>query len=203
MRLSLRLLRRWRYIRLVLSIPFLFASFLLGWMFTIQLVSTVDQTQPADVILLLGAGVNYDGSPSPVLEARIEQAAALYHAGYAPLIAVTGGSIRGLPTEAGSAQRELIQRGVPAEAILIEETSQNTVQNIANISPLLRTNNVESVLLVSSSFHMWRGSLIAQRAGFTVYLAPTSHSSEYLPMRRAYLLFREVGAASLYLLLGI
>lgn len=189
--------------RALLSAGFAMLSALIGWLFVIQVVSTVEDVQTADAILLLGAGVNMDGSPSPVLAARIDRAADLYHAGYAPLIAVTGGSIDGLPPEATSARRELIAQGVPASAILLETASQNTWENVENIAPLLNQQEVESVLLVSSSFHMWRAKLITERAGYSVYLAPASHPSEYLLFRRDYLLVREVGATLIYFVLSI
>jgi len=174
-----------------------------GLFATIQKTSTLDQTQPADAILLLGAGVTESGEPSNILEARIDHAADLYTEGYAPLIAVTGGSKHGRGSEAGAAREALIERGVPAEAILIEEHSLTTSQNLNYISPILSENDVTSVLLVSSSYHTWRGRIIAQDAGLTVYLAPTLDPDEVYPFKRFRLITREVGASILYFVFGL
>src|ERR1041385_8182012 len=56
----------------------------------IERQSTVDESQPADVIVVLGAA-EYRGKPSPVLEARLNHALFLYLRHLAPRILTTGG----------------------------------------------------------------------------------------------------------------
>jgi hypothetical protein len=53
--------------------------------------SRVDEAQPADVIVVLGAA-EYRGRPSPVLEARLNHALFLYLRSLAPRILTTGGA---------------------------------------------------------------------------------------------------------------
>src|SRR3984893_4116183 len=81
--------------------------------------STVDEAQPADVIVVLGAA-EYRGKPSPVLEARLNHALYLYLRSLAPRILTTGGA-GGDPsfTEGGVAQASLSQHGEAAEALLV------------------------------------------------------------------------------------
>jgi len=57
----------------------------------VQVWLTSRQYDPhaAGAILVMGAA-QYDCVPSPDLAARLDQAAILYHQGYAPLIMVTG-----------------------------------------------------------------------------------------------------------------
>ena len=52
--------------------------------------STVDEVQPADVIVVLGAA-EYHGRPSPVFRARLDHALFLYLEGMAPRVLTTGG----------------------------------------------------------------------------------------------------------------
>src|SRR6478735_2931601 len=75
--------------------------------------SRVDEAQPADVIVVLGAA-EYRGRPSPVLEARLNHALFLYLRDLAPRILTTGGA-GGDPTftESGVAQAYLSRHGVP------------------------------------------------------------------------------------------
>src|SRR5579884_2582883 len=82
--------------------------------------SSVDEAQPADVIVVLGAA-EYRGKPSPVLEARLNHALFLFLQGFAPRILTTGGK-GGDPTytEGEVAHAYLARHGVPSEAILVE-----------------------------------------------------------------------------------
>src|SRR5579863_9796782 len=91
--------------------------------------STVDESQPADVIIVLGAA-EYRGRPSPVLEARLNHALYLYLQQLAPRILTTGGA-GGDPTftEGEVAHAYLSRHGVPSEAILVENEGATTVQS--------------------------------------------------------------------------
>src|ERR1700751_1399278 len=99
--------------------------------------SRVDEAQPADVIVVLGAA-EYRGRPSPVLEARLNHALFLYLRNLAPRILTTGGA-GGDPsfTEGGVAQAYLSQHGVPAEAILVESEGESTVHSIAAAAEIM------------------------------------------------------------------
>src|SRR5580698_34252 len=86
----------------------------------IRTQSMVDELQPSDVIVVLGAA-EYRGKPSPVLEARLNHALFLYRQQWAPRILTTGGA-GGDPTftEGEVGRAYLSSRGVPSEAILSE-----------------------------------------------------------------------------------
>jgi uncharacterized SAM-binding protein YcdF (DUF218 family) len=191
-----------RLIRAALLVAILLGGLFDFLLLTINRTGQQDQTRPADAILIPGSGVNYDGSPSPNFLARIEHGLRLYQEGYAPLIALTGGSRREeLREEARVAEEILLARGVPPEAILVEDRSQSTEENIAYVAPLLRERGVESVLLVTSPFHEWRAGHLAEDSGFTVYHAPVPDDpAKSLPWRRARYMTREVGASLLYFL---
>ncbi|MCA9911128.1 MAG: YdcF family protein, partial [Anaerolineae bacterium] len=51
----------------------------------------VDERQPSDVIVVLGAGLRRDSQPNLALIRRSEQGAALYNTGFAPFIICSGG----------------------------------------------------------------------------------------------------------------
>ena len=57
-------------------------------------VGARDRAEPADAIVVLGAA-QYSGKPSPVLQARLDQALALYRRGLAPRVILTGGTAPG------------------------------------------------------------------------------------------------------------
>jgi len=93
--------------------------------------STVDEAQPADIILVLGAA-EYRGKPSPILRARLDHALSLYKKGLAPRILTTGGA-GGDPvyTEGAVGRSYLVSQGVPSEAIVVEPEGESTVYSTA------------------------------------------------------------------------
>ena len=126
-----------------------------------------------DAIVVLGGSV-VPASPStrnlPRLIAtsdRIWQAARLYHDGVSRQIIVSGGSFATLDgntpaPEAQTVRGFLLDLGVSSEAIVLEEQSHNTIENIQNVRKLV---NDGRVLLVTSAYHMPRAMRIAAAAG--------------------------------------
>jgi uncharacterized SAM-binding protein YcdF (DUF218 family) len=134
--------------------------------------SRVDEAQPADVIVVLGAA-EYRGRPSPVLEARLNHALFLYLRSLAPRILTTGGA-GGDPTftEGGVAQAYLSLHGVPAEAILVESEGESTVQSIAAAAEIMRRMNLRSCIVVSDGYHIYRVKKLLESQGMKVYGSP-------------------------------
>lgn len=131
-----------------------------------------DQTRAVDAIVVLGAA-QYDGRPSAQLQARLDRALALYDQGWAPLIAVTGGSMPGDRfTEAEASRRYLERRGVPPDAITGEDQGRSTWESMQFLSQRLLPEGVSSVLLVSDPFHLMRVRLSASEAGFVAATTP-------------------------------
>ena len=63
--------------------------------------------------------------------------------------------------------------GVPDVAILVEERSRTTRENIENSVPLLRAHNLDRVLIVSDPLHMRRAMAIARSLGLNAHPSPT------------------------------
>lgn len=120
----------------------------------------------ADVIVVMGAA-QYDGVPSPLLEGRLQTALDLWEEGRAPLVAVTGGKQEGDRfTEAAASRRWLVDRGVPAESILSEDSGRSTFGSLELLGPVLRAEGVSRLLIVSDSWHLPRSVLSARELGF-------------------------------------
>jgi uncharacterized SAM-binding protein YcdF (DUF218 family) len=138
----------------------------------IEQQSTVDEAQPADVIIVLGAA-EYRGRPSPVLRARLDHALELYNRRLAPRILTTGGA-GGDPvfTEGGVGRAYLMSRGVPAEAIIVESEAESTVESTALASEKMRRMGLHSAIVVSDGYHIYRVKKMLQSAGVRVYGSP-------------------------------
>jgi len=134
--------------------------------------STVDETKPADLILVLGAA-EYRGRPSPVLEARLNHALFLYLQNMAPRILTTGGSGGDLTFTEGEVSRAyLSQHGVPSEAVMVESEGASTVESIAAAAEIMRRMNLKSCIVVSDGYHIYRVKKMLQFQGMEVYGSP-------------------------------
>ena len=138
--------------------------------------SAVDQKCRADVAVLLGAAV-YDDEPSPVYRERINHGITLYNEGYVDRIIVTGGAPDDSEvSEAEVAKLYLLEQGVPEEAVLTENTSTITQENLENSRVIMDENNYES-----DPLHMKRAMLLAEDAGIKAYSSPTP-STRYVSL---------------------
>jgi uncharacterized SAM-binding protein YcdF (DUF218 family) len=138
----------------------------------IERQSTRDEAQPADLILVLGAA-EYRGRPSPVFKARLDHAYELFAQKLAPHIMTTGGA-GGDPvfTEGEVGRSYLIGKGVPSEAIVVENESETTVESLARASEIMRRMDMQSAIVVSDGYHIYRVKKMLQFRGMHVYGSP-------------------------------
>lgn len=138
--------------------------------------SREDQRRESDAIVVLGAA-QYNGKPSPVLRARLDHAAMLYHAGLAPRILVLGGRAEGdRESEALVGARYLVDNGIPnANAVAISE-GRSTTASMAGLAHWGRDRGLHTVLLVSDPFHALRLRIEARKAGLEGLTSPTRTS---------------------------
>ncbi len=169
--------RLWAWLRagfvfLILSIVLLGGSLVVA----IYLQAGRDQSRPVDAIVVLGAA-QYDGRPSPVLRARLETALDAWNQGWSDIIIVTGGNLPGDRfTEAEASQMWLVERGVPAEAILLENESNSTEENLTGVAAIMDEQGLHSALIVSDGFHLFRAKYIADSLGIDGYGLPATDS---------------------------
>lgn len=167
----------WKVLRRVgLVVVVLLVGYYLVTLVQVWRTAEEDDRSRTQAIIVLGAA-QYDGRPTEVFRARLDHAAALWKAGVAPRIVVTGGSQPGDRfTEAGAGAEYLHGLGVPDEAILRETTSRTSWESLAASARFLQAQGVERVTLVSDPFHMLRLRSIADELGFDATTSPTRTS---------------------------
>ncbi len=153
-----------------------------------------DFARQADVIIVLGASVDGDGTPGETLESRIEHAVTLWRRRLARRIICTGGYTgQAHRSESSACRATLIALGVPPEAVYIEERSQNTYENARYALEIMVENDLQSAVVVSSGYHLLRARWLFWRAGQPVHTSPAGIG--FLEARDvAYVHLREVGA---------
>lgn len=125
-------------------------------------------------IVVLGGGtrLNDDGVlvPRRDVYARLATAASLYRrcreAGGVCRVIVSGGNPEHhAATEADTYAPYLLRAGVASRDLLLENTSLTTWQNARNVTRLLRAQPADTLLLVTSAYHMPRALLDFRRFG--------------------------------------
>lgn len=190
-----------RFQRTIALVLTLILTFLLGYLVSLSIrigkQSARDEARAADVIVVMGAA-EYRGHPSPVLKLRLEHAVHLYQQKLAPLIMTTGGA-GGDPnfTEAGVGRSYLTDRGIPAEAIIVEDGRASTSSTLSDASEILKRMGLRTCILVSDGYHIFRAKRILQKQGFIVYGSPREPggSSE---LYKSWLYFRQAVGYALW-----
>ena len=166
-----KVLRRALVVAVVIPVLYFGVTFVQVWR-----TSRHDGAQPSQAVVVLGAA-QYDGRPSPVLRARLDHAADLYHRNLAPVVVVTGGKAEGDRfTESAAGANYLHTKGVPDEAILREATGRTSWQSLAASARFLRQRGIHDVVLVSDPFHAARIHGIASELGLRSATSPTRTS---------------------------
>ena len=159
-----------KYTTLFLSAVILYSLFCAA---SIVIYSNRDDCAPADCIIVLGAGT--DGkTPNPVFRERLHHAVTLYEGGYADTILLTGGYSPGnARSDAAIAGLWLESQGIPAEAILLEERSTITQENLRFSKEIMDSHDFSTAIIVSDPLHMKRSMMMAKDYEIEAVSSPT------------------------------
>ena len=151
--------------------------------------------------MVFGAA-QYNGVPSPVLQARLDHAFDLEEQGLAPLVITTGGPGGDRHfTEADVGRDYLIQKGMAEAKILGENRGETTLQSVGAVADLLQSQGKSTCLVVSDGFHLYRIKLLFAAQGITSYGCPAPRSPiEADPFLRTMHSLRETAITSLWYL---
>jgi len=143
----------------------------------------------AKAIVILGGGrdkkaIEYGGeSVSAITLQRIRYGAYLYNKTHIPLL-VTGGFIHEEDTAEGILMKNALTHefGVPVK--WTENRSRNTAENAMYSMEMLAQENIETIILITSAWHMFRAANIFEEKGFNVIPAPTAFKGSVSASRK-------------------
>lgn len=134
---------------------------------------SIDEKTHCDAAIVLGAATA-DGEVSPVYRERINHSIWLYQNGYVDYLIMTGGIGKGNETsDAYIAKQYAIEKDIPEQAILIEEQSTITEENLKYAKMIMDAHSMDTAIIVSDPLHMKRAMLMADDFGITAYSSPT------------------------------
>lgn len=134
------------------------------------------------LIVIFGAAIRPDGTPSPALLRRIGYGleAALLHPD-APILC-SGGVVRPGASEASIMGAALIERGVARERLILDEVSRDTLQNVAAAHVQATRGGHPYVIVCSDGYHLPRIRLLLRLHGVESLPGPFRRGPAGAPM---------------------
>ena len=133
----------------------------------------------SDVIIVLGAQVKEDGTPSVALERRLTAAYESYLEDR-QLIIVCGAQGGNEPRPEGDVMRDwLLARGVPEEDVVAETDSFNTRENLTYAKAIMEERGLHNALVVTSDYHVARALTLCRQVGISAVGKGSPSKPEY------------------------
>lgn len=147
-------------------------------------------------IVVLGAQMKENG-PSVALAKRLDRAYEYLQENPYTFCVLSGGKGENEPvSEAEGMYAYLVEKGIGADRLILEDSSRNTVQNIKNSRELI-PDGIENIGIVTSNFHVFRGVRLAKANGFSeaegiaapsgVYFLPNNMLREFFGVMKDWL----------------
>lgn len=127
-------------------------------------------TSAYEAIVVLGAGLRADGTPSDMLSDRLNVAITLYESGAAKYIVLSGDCSGEEYDEVSAMFDYCIKHGIPESAIVRDNSGYSTYESVYNVIELLGYKNI---IIVTQKYHLYRAVYIAKQMGADVVGVPS------------------------------
>ena len=122
--------------------------------------------QDVDCIVVLGCQVKSDGTPSHMLEDRLKRGVALYQAGAAPKLLMSGDHGTNGYDEVDAMKRYAFHAGIASEDIFMDHAGFSTYETVYRAKEIF---GAKKVLIVTQTYHLYRALHIANALGLEAY----------------------------------
>ena len=131
----------------------------------------------APVALVLGAGLNRDGTAGVVLRDRVEKAAELYFAGKVEKLLMSGDNSTQYYDEPGAMRDHALSLGVPDEDIVLDFAGRRTYDSCYRAREIF---GVEDLVVVTQAFHLPRAIFLCNAFDIEVSGVPADDANYHL-----------------------
>lgn len=152
----------------------------------------------ADCIIVFGAGVDANGTPSTALAERVGCSSNLFHRGLGRYLVMSGGTNAAGVSESRCMKRLAMSLGVPEERIILDEQGLDTFCSVMNARRLMKARGWRRSYSVSHFYHLLRIKMAARRIGVDTLTVPVKKNGLN---RQVWYLIREVAALYYYFFL--
>jgi vancomycin permeability regulator SanA len=139
-----------------------------------------------DCILVLGAGVREDGTPSLMLNERLELGIALYQSGASQKLLMSGDHGRKDYDEVNTMKGYALSQGITSEDVFMDHAGFSTYESIYRAKEIFQA---KKIIIVSQEYHLYRALYIADKFGIEAY-GVAAKGEEY--QGQTYREFREI-----------
>lgn len=130
-----------------------------------RIVSEINEGD-VDCVLVLGAGVKKDGTPSLLLRERLELSIKLYQTNAAPKILMSGDQGRAGYDEVNKMKEFAVEQGVPSQDIFMDHAGFSTYESMYRARDIFQA---KKVIIVTQKYHLYRALYIAEKLGLDAY----------------------------------
>ena len=121
---------------------------------------------PADAVLVLGASVYPDGTPSDILADRLEVAVDLYKAGAAKAIICSGDNRTSHYNESDAMKAYCVALGVPSEDVYVDHAGNTTYESLYRARNLF---GADRIIVATQAYHLYRALFAANCLGMEAW----------------------------------
>jgi SanA protein len=157
---------------------------------------SIEQVPDRPVAIVFGAGLWWDGSPSPVLRDRVATAAQLYFSGKVRKLLMSGDNRFLDYNEPGAMREYALKLGVPDEDIVLDFAGRRTYDTCYRAREIF---GVERAILVTQAFHLPRALYTCNQLGLQAIGVPAD-LRDYRRAAQLFWLGREIPATLMALL---
>ena len=122
--------------------------------------------EDVELILVLGAGLRPDGSPSDMLADRLSVGIDLLEKGFCDTILMSGDNSGDHYNEVAAMKLFAEENGVPAETILTDGKGYSTYESVFRA---VKEYGAEKIVIVTQEYHLYRALYIAKTLGIEAY----------------------------------
>ena len=158
-------------------------------------IYSTEEVQPARVAIVFGAGLQRDGSPTPVLMDRVSAAVQLYFSGKVEKLLMSGDNRFVDYNEPGAMQAYAISLGVPEEDIVLDYAGRRTYDTCYRARNIF---GVSDAILVTQRYHLPRALFTCNGIGLKS-VGVSADLRVYRKLSRAIWNFRELPATTVAL----
>lgn len=126
----------------------------------------------ADAIVVLGASVFADGTPSGILQDRLDDGIALYFAGVAPKLIMSGDNGTESYNEVRVMKQYAIAQGVPSEDIFCDHAGFSTYESMYRAKYVF---GCQRIVVATQTYHLYRALWSAKSLGMQATGVPSDY----------------------------
>lgn len=119
-----------------------------------------------DAIIVLGAGVRADGTPSDILADRLETSLEAFEAGLGNTFLLSGDHGREEYNEVGSMKKYILQNDIDEKIIFMDHAGFSTYDTMYRAKEIFK---VDKAIIVTNEYHLPRALYIARKLGIDAY----------------------------------